>query len=79
MESGLTSLGNNPFLARKAQGQFVVVTMTVQNTSDEPKSVSPDSRNSSIRRAASSPPTPAPGSTSTPMSRSGTRSTPATR
>lgn len=44
VESGLTSLGDNPFLAKKAQGQFVVVTMTVQNTSDEPKGVSPDNQ-----------------------------------
>ena len=43
-DKGLTSLGDNPFLAKKAQGQFVVVTMTVQNTSDEPKGVSPDNQ-----------------------------------
>ncbi|AWZ22869.1 Mpr protein [Rhodococcus pyridinivorans] len=41
VESGLTSLGDNPFLAEEAQGQFVVVTMTVSNISDEPKSLSP--------------------------------------
>ena len=41
VESGLSSLGDNPFLAKKAQGQFVVVTMTVSNTSGEPKGVSP--------------------------------------
>lgn len=41
VESGLTSLGDNPYLAEEAQGQFVVVTMTVLNTSNEPKGVSP--------------------------------------
>ncbi|QXW00775.1 DUF4352 domain-containing protein [Rhodococcus globerulus] len=41
IESGLSSLGDNPFLTEKAQGQFVIVTMTVQNTSDQPKSLSP--------------------------------------
>ncbi|NLU85018.1 DUF4352 domain-containing protein [Rhodococcus sp. HNM0569] len=42
VETGLSSLGDNPYLAKEAQGQFVVVTMTVLNTSDEPKGVSPD-------------------------------------
>ncbi|WP_305091848.1 DUF4352 domain-containing protein [Prescottella sp. R16] len=41
VESGLSYLGDNPILAKKAQGQFVVVTMTVSNTSGEPKGVSP--------------------------------------
>lgn len=41
VESGLSSIGDNPYLTEKAQGQFVIVTMTVQNTSDQPKSLSP--------------------------------------
>ncbi|MFZ2526127.1 MAG: DUF4352 domain-containing protein [Rhodococcus sp. (in: high G+C Gram-positive bacteria)] len=41
VEAGLTSLGDNPFLAEDAQGQFVVVTMTVTNVSDAPKGLSP--------------------------------------
>lgn len=41
VESGLSTVGDNPFLTEKAQGQFVVVTMTVQNTSDKPKGLSP--------------------------------------
>lgn len=44
VETGLTALGDNPFLAKEAQGQFVVVTMSVLNTSDEPKGVSPDNQ-----------------------------------
>lgn len=42
VESGLTTLGDNPFLQEEAQGQFVIVTMTVLNTSNEPKGLSPD-------------------------------------
>ncbi|WP_430331426.1 DUF4352 domain-containing protein [Rhodococcus sp. ACT016] len=41
VESGLSTVGDNPFLTKKAQGQFVIVTMTVANTSDKPKSLSP--------------------------------------
>ncbi|WP_072689839.1 DUF4352 domain-containing protein [Rhodococcus marinonascens] len=44
VETGLSSIGDNPFLTSEAQGQFVVVTMTVQNTSDEPKGLSPSSQ-----------------------------------
>ncbi|WP_433610916.1 DUF4352 domain-containing protein [Prescottella agglutinans] len=42
VESGLSTVGDNPFLTEKAQGQFVIVTMTVANTSDKPKGLSPD-------------------------------------
>ncbi len=45
VESGLASVGDNPFLEKKAQGQFVVVTMTVQNTSDKPKGLSAGNQN----------------------------------
>lgn len=41
VESGLSTVGDNPFLTEKAQGQFVIVTMTVQNTADKPKGLSP--------------------------------------
>jgi len=41
VETGITTLGDNPFLAEEAQGQFVIVTMTVSNISDEPKGLSP--------------------------------------
>ncbi|GAA11539.1 DUF4352 domain-containing protein [Gordonia alkanivorans] len=41
VESGLSSVGDNEFLTAEAQGQFVVVTMTVNNTSKEPKDFSP--------------------------------------
>lgn len=41
VEKGLSSVGDNPYLTEQAQGQFVVVSMTVQNTSKEPKSFSP--------------------------------------
>lgn len=41
VESGLSSVGDNEFLTAEAQGQFVVVTMTVNNTSKQPKDFSP--------------------------------------
>ncbi|MEE2058390.1 DUF4352 domain-containing protein [Rhodococcus artemisiae] len=41
IETGITTLGDNPFLAEDAQGQFVIVTMTVSNISDAPKGLSP--------------------------------------
>ncbi|MFT3662923.1 MAG: DUF4352 domain-containing protein [Gordonia sp. (in: high G+C Gram-positive bacteria)] len=41
VEAGLSVVGDNPYLQEKAQGQFVVVTMTVKNISDEPQSFSP--------------------------------------
>lgn len=44
VESGLKSVGENEFLTEEAQGQFVVVTMTVENTSKEPKDFSPTSQ-----------------------------------
>ena len=40
----LTQAGDNPFLDPKPQGQFVVVSMTVQNIGDEPQSFSPSSQ-----------------------------------
>lgn len=38
VEPGLTEVGDNEFLTEQAQGQFVVVTMTVKNISDQPQS-----------------------------------------
>ncbi|WP_435278738.1 DUF4352 domain-containing protein [Rhodococcus yananensis] len=44
IETGLSSLGDNPFLAEEAQGQFVIVTMTVSNISNEPQGLSPSNQ-----------------------------------
>lgn len=41
VEPGQQSVGDNPYLTEKAQGQFVVVAITVKNTSDKPQSFSP--------------------------------------
>ena len=41
VQTGLAQVGDNPYLIEKAQGQFVVVTMTVHNISGEPKGLSP--------------------------------------
>ncbi|MEU5841575.1 DUF4352 domain-containing protein [Rhodococcus sp. NPDC047139] len=41
VEAGVSTLGDNPYLAAEAQGQFVIVTMTVSNISDQPKGLSP--------------------------------------
>lgn len=40
VESGLSSVGDNPYLTEEAQGAFTVVTMTVTNTSDKAKGLS---------------------------------------
>ncbi|WP_020112221.1 DUF4352 domain-containing protein [Rhodococcus sp. 114MFTsu3.1] len=44
VESGLAAVGDNPYLVEKAQGQFTIVTVSVLNTSNEPKGLSPDSQ-----------------------------------
>lgn len=41
---GLSSVGDNPYLTEKAQGQFVIVTMTVENIGDKPQSFSPSAQ-----------------------------------
>lgn len=41
VRSGLTEVGDNPYLAKKAQGQFVVVTLSVQNIGDRAQGFSP--------------------------------------
>ncbi|WP_072805151.1 DUF4352 domain-containing protein [Rhodococcoides yunnanense] len=42
--SGLDEVGDNPYLIEKAQGQFTVVTVSVLNTSNEPKGLSPNAQ-----------------------------------
>ncbi|MXP22979.1 DUF4352 domain-containing protein [Gordonia sp. HNM0687] len=44
VQQGLQSVGDNPYLAQKAQGQFVIVTMTVTNIGDEAKGFSPSNQ-----------------------------------
>jgi hypothetical protein len=41
VEPGLSEVGDNPYLAKKAQGQFVVVTLSVQNIGDKAQGFSP--------------------------------------
>ncbi|NED61053.1 DUF4352 domain-containing protein, partial [Streptomyces sp. SID10244] len=41
VQPGLDSVGDNPYLTEKAQGQFVVVTMSVKNIGDKPQGFSP--------------------------------------
>ncbi|GBE66258.1 Mpr protein [Mycobacterium sp. MFM001] len=44
VEPGLAEVGDNPYLARKAQGQFVIVSMSVKNIGDKPQSFAPSSQ-----------------------------------
>ena len=41
VQPGLSSVGDNPYLAKKAQGQFVIVALGVQNIGDKPQGFSP--------------------------------------
>lgn len=41
VESGVSEVGENEFLTEQAQGQFVIVTMTVKNIGDKSQSFSP--------------------------------------
>lgn len=41
VQPGLAEVGDNPFLNQKAQGQFVIVTLSVQNIGDKPQGFSP--------------------------------------
>lgn len=43
-EPGLTEVGDNPYLARKPQGQFVIVSMSVKNIGDKPQGFSPSAQ-----------------------------------
>ncbi|MBM7368526.1 DUF4352 domain-containing protein [Gordonia hydrophobica] len=42
--TGLSSVGDNPYLKQEAQGQFVVVTIEVENIGDKPQSFSPSAQ-----------------------------------
>lgn len=44
VEPGLSEVGDNPFLNQKAQGQFVIVTLSVQNIGDRPQGFSPSNQ-----------------------------------
>lgn len=44
VQAGLTDIGDNPYLAQKAQGQFVVVSMTVKNIGTKAQGFSPSSQ-----------------------------------
>ena len=41
VESGLAEVGDNPYLTEKAQGQFVIVSMSVKNIAEKPQSFDP--------------------------------------
>ena len=41
VQPGLIEVGDNPYLAKKAQGQFVIVTLSVQNIGDRAQGFSP--------------------------------------
>ena len=44
VQPGLADVGDNPFLNQKAQGQFVIVTLSVQNIGDRPQGFSPSNQ-----------------------------------
>ncbi|ULN48876.1 DUF4352 domain-containing protein [Mycolicibacterium goodii] len=44
VQPGLSEIGDNPFLNQKAQGQFVIVTLSVQNIGDRPQGFSPSNQ-----------------------------------
>ncbi|MFW0796191.1 DUF4352 domain-containing protein [Gordonia sp. CPCC 205515] len=44
VQPGLDTVGDNPYLTEKAQGQFVIVSMTVKNIGDKPQGFSPTSQ-----------------------------------
>ncbi|MBU8820527.1 DUF4352 domain-containing protein [Mycolicibacterium goodii] len=44
VEPGLSEVGDKPFLNQKAQGQFVIVTLSVQNIGDRPQGFSPSNQ-----------------------------------
>ncbi|MFD6155561.1 DUF4352 domain-containing protein [Nocardia sp. NPDC060256] len=41
VQVGLTEVGDNPYLQRKAQGAYTIVSMTVKNISNKPQGFSP--------------------------------------
>ncbi|MGV9799251.1 DUF4352 domain-containing protein [Mycobacterium sp. NPDC003449] len=44
VQPGLAEVGDNPFLNQKAQGQFVIVTLSVRNIGDEAQGFSPSNQ-----------------------------------
>lgn len=44
MQPGLAEVGDNPYLHEKAQGQFVIVTLSVQNIGDRAQGFSPSNQ-----------------------------------
>ncbi|MCG7607961.1 MULTISPECIES: DUF4352 domain-containing protein [Mycobacterium] len=44
VQPGLTEIGDNPYLREKAQGQFVIVTLSVQNIGDRAQGFSPSNQ-----------------------------------
>ncbi|AKS36816.1 DUF4352 domain-containing protein [Mycolicibacterium goodii] len=44
VQPGLSEVGDNPFLNQKAQGQFVIVTLSVQNIGDRAQGFSPSNQ-----------------------------------
>ncbi|MBL1079901.1 DUF4352 domain-containing protein [Nocardia sp. 2] len=44
VQSGIPEVGDNPYLAKKAQGAFTIISLTVTNTSDKPYGFSPGSQ-----------------------------------
>ncbi len=80
VQPGLAEVGDNPYLTKKAQGQFVIVTVTVKNIGDKPQfSILLRRRCSIAMDAASSPIRQLRSRSAAPTFRSGTTSTPATR
>ncbi|GAA5095684.1 DUF4352 domain-containing protein [Nocardia iowensis] len=41
VQTGLSEVGDNPYLQRKAQGAYTIVSLTVKNTSNKPQGFSP--------------------------------------
>ncbi|MGV0677980.1 DUF4352 domain-containing protein [Mycolicibacterium fortuitum] len=44
VQPGLAEIGDNPYLREKAQGQFVIVTLSVQNIGDRAQGFSPSNQ-----------------------------------
>ncbi|MFV8170930.1 DUF4352 domain-containing protein [Mycolicibacterium peregrinum] len=44
VQPGLAQVGDNPYLQQRAQGQFVIVTLSVQNIGDRTQGFSPDNQ-----------------------------------
>lgn len=44
VQPGVAQVGDNPYLQQQAQGQFVIVTLSVQNIGDRAQGFSPDNQ-----------------------------------